>query len=392
MRVSLLRDEAGRRAGYLGVARDVSSRRQAEHERARLAAAVEQAAEAVMLSDEQGAIRYVNPAFERITGYSAAEVIGSPSGVLKSGAHDRAFYDDLWSTIRSGAVWRGRFTNRRKDASLYTEDASIAPIRDADGRTIGYVAVKRDVTRQVQLEAHLAHAQKLEAVGRLAAGVAHDFNNLLAAITGFADLLLRRTTDERQVIYVTGIRDAAMRGAALTRQILAFSRQSPAELRQVDLGPVVEEASRLLRALLPPEVELRVSVPAEPALANADSNQVLQVILNLGSNGGLAMRGRGGVLDVSLCAVDVDEALARRHPPLRAGAHLQLSVRDQGCGMTADVLERVFEPFFTTRVNGEGTGMGLSVAHGIVLRHGGVITAESAPARGSTFSVYLPVA
>ena len=262
VRLSLLRERGGPLRGFLAVARDVTSRHQTQRELARLATAVDQAAEAVILTDLEGAILYVNPAFERITGYTAAEAMGQNPRLLKSGLQDRAFYAEMWSVVRSGKTWEGRFTNRRKDGGLFVEDASISPIREHEsGRLIGYVALKRDVTRQVQLEAHLAQTQKMEAVGRLAAGVAHDFNNMLAAILGLADVAVRRAgSDTRLVPLLTGIREAALRAGELTRQILTFSRQSPTELRPVELGPVVEEAVRLMRNLLPSNVEVRESL------------------------------------------------------------------------------------------------------------------------------------
>jgi PAS domain S-box-containing protein len=393
VRLSLLRERSGPVQGFLAVARDITARRQTQRELARLATAVGQAAEAVILTDLDGVILYVNPAFERITGYSAAEAVGQTPRLLKSGLQDRAFYAALWSTIRSGRTWEGRFTNRRKDGGLFVEDASISPIReDEGGRLIGYVALKRDVTRQVQLESHLAQNQKMEAVGRLAAGVAHDFNNMLAAILGLADVAVRRVgADQGLLPLLTGIRDAALRAAELTRQILTFSRQSPTELRPVELGPVVKEAVRLVRNLLAANVEIRESLESRAVVA-ADPTQIHQVVLNLGMNGGLAMREGGGVLDVTLTDAELDEAFASAHPPIRPGRFLCLTVRDFGSGMTPDVLERAFEPFFTTRPQGEGTGMGLAVVHGIVHRHGGIVTAESEPGRGSTFRVYLPLA
>jgi PAS domain S-box-containing protein len=391
VRLSLLRERGGPVQGFLAVARDVTSRYHTQRELARLATAVDQAAEAVVLTDLEGAILYVNPAFERITGYTAAEAIGQNPRLLKSGLQDRAFYAELWSVVRSGKTWEGRFTNRRKDGSIFLEDASISPIREpASGRPIGYVALKRDVTRQVQLESHLAQTQKMEAVGRLAAGVAHDFNNMLAAILGLADVAVRRAGSDTGLLpLLTGIRDAALRAAQLTRQILTFSRQSPTELRPIELGPIVEEAVRLMRNLVVANVEIRGSLESKTVVA-ADPTQIHQVVLNLGINGSLAMREGGGVLDIALEDVELDAAFAKANPSIHPGRFLRLTVRDGGSGMTPDVLERAFEPFFTTRPQGEGTGMGLAVVHGIVHRHGGIVTARSEPGQGSTFSVYLP--
>jgi PAS domain S-box-containing protein len=390
VRARAMRDAAGRLTGYCAAARDVTARRQAERELARLATAIEQSGDAIVLTDPQATILYVNPAFERFTGYSASEVLGGNPRILKSGVHDPAFYETMWKTLRAGATWEGRFTNRRKDGRIFLEDASISPVRDREGRLIGYVAVKRDVTRQVQLENQLVQAQKMEAIGRLAAGVAHDFNNVLAIILSLSDLALQRgDANERIHKCVDGIREAAMRAGGLTRQILTFSRQSPAAVQPLDPREVVGEAAGMLRHLVPRGVDVRVRLDSTVSVA-ADPTQIHQVVLNLGTNAGLAMNGTGGVVEVVLEDAEVDGPFAEGHPPLRAGACLRLVVQDRGCGMTRETLAHIFEPFFTTRAPRDGTGMGLAVVHGIVLSHGGAITVESHLGRGSTFCVYLP--
>jgi len=390
VRATPIRDAAGTIEGYRAAARDVTARRHAQQELARLATAIEQSADAIVLTDPTGKILYVNPAFERVTGYAATEVLGGNPSLLKSGAHDRAFYEAMWTTLRAGRTWEGRFTNRRKDGRLFLEDASISPVREgAEGRLIGYVAVKRDVTRQVQLEGRLAQAHKLEAIGRLAAGIAHDFNNVLAIIMSMSDLALRGTREEKTGRYVAEIRDAAVRASGLTRQILTFSRQSPSNLSAMDPRDVVGEAAGLLRHLAPEGVLVRTRLASRGRVA-ADATQLQQVVVNLGTNAGLAMRETGGTIDIELADAVVDATFAESHPPLRAGSCVRLLVRDGGHGMTAETLSRIFEPFFTTRSPKDGTGMGLAVVHGIVHNHGGAITVESEPGRGSTFSVYLP--
>ena len=390
VRARAMRDASGRLTGFCAAARDVTARRQAERELARLATAIAQSADAIVLTDPKGTILYVNPAFERVTGYAAPEVLGGNPSVLKSGAHDRAFYEALWATLGAGATWEGRFTNRRKDGRLFLEDASISPVLDTDGGLIGYVAVKRDVTRQVQIEGQLAQAQKMEAIGRLAAGVAHDFNNVLAIILSLSDLALQRGDEnERTKKCVDGIREAALRAGGLTRQILTFSRQSPAAVQALDPREVVGEAAGMLRHLVPRGVEVRARLDSTVRVA-ADPTQLHQVVLNLGTNAGFAMAATGGVVEVAVEDARADETFAESHPPLRAGACLRLVVRDRGCGMTAETMSHIFEPFFTTRAPRDGTGMGLAVVHGIVHNHGGAITVETEVGRGSTFSVYLP--
>jgi PAS domain S-box-containing protein len=386
--VSVVREPG--KVSLLGIARDVTERRRAEAQLARLATAVEQAAESMVITDASGAIQYVNPSFERVTGYSRAEVVGSNPRVLRSGIHPPAFYRDLWGTISTGGVWRGRITNRRKDGELIQEEGTISPIRDPEGCIIGYVSAKYDVTEQANTEARLAQAQKMESIGRLAGGIAHDFNNILAAILGFVELLDRASLQpEKLRRYVRGIGEASWRAADLTKQILTFSRQGSLERRPLEFGSVVKEALKLMRAALPSTIEIREETSCE-AVVVANATQLHQVVVNLCTNAGHAMRDQGGVLDVSVAEVEVDAAMVEVCPPLVPGPHVRLTVSDTGRGMTPEVMPRIFDPFFTTRGQGEGTGMGLAVVHGIVEDNGGTITVSSQPGVGSRFRVFLP--
>ncbi len=387
--VTLSRIDGPQGPSLLCVARDVTDRRREQAEIARLARVVEQTGDGVMITDLAGVIQYVNPAFERLTGYSRQEAVGETPRLLRSGAHDQAFYRGLWSTISGGGTWRGRITNRAKDGRQILEEGTISPFRDAAGRIVGYAAVKHDVTAQSALEARLAQAQRLESIGRLAGGIAHDFNNILVAITGFAELLQRAPLGDKQQRYVRGISEAAWRAADLTRQILTFSRQGSLEHKPLEMGPVVSEALQLMRAALPASVEIKEALRTD-TLVNANATQLHQVMLNLCTNAGFALRGDGGLLEVILEDVDVQQSWLEVCPPLVPGRHVCLSLRDTGCGMSPEVLARIFEPFFTTRAQGEGTGMGLAVVHGIVQDHGGAITVQSAPGAGTTFRVYLP--
>jgi PAS domain S-box-containing protein len=388
--VSLTAVELGGSTHVQAIVRDISGRKQTEGQLARLATAVEHADEDIMITDAHGAIEYVNPAFERITGYARGEVLGKTPRVLRSGAHGADFYAGLWRTLSDGRTWLGRFTNRRKDGALILEDASISPILDREGRVLGYVSVKRDVTRQVHLERHLVEARKMDALGTLAGGIAHDFNNILSAILGSVDLGLRAVSpDSKPARHLGNIRLAASRAAELTRQILAFSRRAPQESRPTDLRVVVEETLNLLRASLPTTIEIERRLTAERAV-QADATQIHQVLMNLGANAGLAMREGGGVLAVALEDVTVGAALADQRPGLVPGPYVRLTIADTGQGMSPEVLARAFEPFYTTRPHGEGTGMGLAVVHGIVRNHGGTIHVVSSPGAGATFTIHLP--
>jgi PAS domain S-box-containing protein len=365
--------------------------RRNEERLARLATAVEQADEDVMITDTSGTIVYVNPSFTRITGYAPEEAIGRTPGILRSGKHDETFYAGMREALQAGKIWRGRLTNRRKDGTLILQACSITPIRDPSGNVSGYVSVRRDITREVQVEARIAQTQKLEAIGTLAGGIAHDFNNILMAILGYSGLALSEVSagtplrDKLQSIY-----EAGNRAAELTRQILAFSRPTLQVRNVVAVSPIVREVLKLMRASLPSTIEIRESLASKAAVL-AEPAQIHQVLMNLCTNAGLAMRDAGGVLDVSLSEAEFDASALRPYQGTSPGSFVVIAVRDSGVGMAREILDRIFDPFFTTRPPGEGSGMGLSVVHGIVRSHGGFLTVRSEPGKGSEFSVHLPV-
>jgi PAS domain S-box-containing protein len=371
--------------------RDISERKRREDERARLVMAIEHAAEAVVVTDTQGTIEYVNPAFEQITGYTREEAVGKNPRILNSGKQDRAFYAHLWDTIARGDVWSGRFTNMKKDGRLYEEESTISPVFDAGGAIVSYVAIKRDISERLALEHRLRRAQKMEAIGTLASGIAHDFNNVLAAIIGYGQMAASELAPDSQVRKdLEHILCAADRAEDLVHQILTFSRQVEEERRPVGLGLVVEEALKLLRPSLPATIEIRTRIEKDCGLVLADATQVHQVIVNLCTNAYHAMRKTGGILTVSVEPFQAEAPLIQSHPGLHEGPYVRLSVSDTGCGMAKETLERVFDPFFTTKAQGEGTGLGLATVHGIVSAHGGAVTVYSDMGKGTIFHVYFP--
>ncbi|GAB4263332.1 MAG: hypothetical protein Kow0092_14150 [Deferrisomatales bacterium] len=363
-----------------------------DEELAKLATAVEQAAEAIVITDTAGRIEYVNPAFERTTGYARAEALGRRTNLVKSGVHDPSFYRELWQTIGSGRVWTGRFTNRRKDGALYEEECTISPVRDEQGRIVHYVAVKRDVTTELRLEQQLNQAQKLKALGTLAGGIAHDFNNILVPILGYAEMAQDELAADGPVrLMLDQVIAGAERARDLVRQILSFSRPADPEQKIVRLTPIVSEVLQLMRATLPATIEIRQEFRAGRDVVRASPTQLHQILVNLCTNAWHAMEDDRGVLTVQLEELDGDDGVARRHPQLAPGPWVRLTVADTGCGMPPEVLDRIFEPFFTTREVGEGTGLGLAAAHGIVDSIGGCIEVESTPGAGTSFAIYLPL-
>jgi signal transduction histidine kinase/ActR/RegA family two-component response regulator len=281
----------------------------------------------------------------------------------------------MLDTLRRGVAWSGRTTKRRRDGSLYQVESSVAPVFDAAGETIEFVAVERDITQEVELEAQLRQAQKVEAVGKLAGGLAHDFNNLLQALLSTVQVLQGNAGSAGRVrSLATELEAHIRRGASLTRQLLIFARRDITRTESVDLNDVVRDASELLRRLIRENIRMDAALHVHPLLVEADRSQLEQVLVNLALNASEAMPAGG---ELALRTGQDDEG----------GAWFE--VCDTGVGMAEEVRGRIFEPFFTTKP-GKGTGLGLSVVHNIVRRHGGSVSVTTGEGRGSSFRVTLP--
>ncbi len=371
--------------------KEVEGRRQAEAERQLLFEAICQSDESIVITDESGNIVFVNPAFERLTGFSKEEVIGQNPRILQSGQHDNAFYEDMWETILSGQTWHGELVNRKKDGTLFIEKASISPVFDSDNRIVNFIAVKHDITEQRSLEDQLRHAQKMESVGRLAGGVAHDYNNMLQVILGSLQLLLSRDDLGDDVVYhLEQIQKAASHSSEITKQLLAFSRKQTISPRVLDINRLLtEEIVNMLERLLGEDIDISLIAEADPALIKVDPNQLHQIVTNLAINARDAMPD-GGKLTIETANVAFDEEYCKRHLGARVGNYVMLSVSDNGVGIGSDILPHIFEPFFTTKGKWHGTGLGLPSVYGIVKHNDGYINVYSEPGMGSTFKVYFP--
>jgi two-component system cell cycle sensor histidine kinase/response regulator CckA len=396
--VSPVRDEEGRTIAIHGIARDVSHRRTSEERNRLLATAVDAAGEAVIITDPEGRIQYINPAFTDITGYGEDEAVGRTPGILKSGRHDQAFYEELWSTITSGRTFRGEMVNRRRDGRLYDQECTITPVLDHDGRVTHFVAVARDVTVEREMGDQVRFAQKMEAVGQVAAGIAHDFRNLLNVIEINAgrlpeDLSLPREPSEAEgglSSPVKDIRGAAERGAELVGKLLTLGRQDHISLVPLDPGVTTRGMLSTLRTVLPEGITLTSRIADDLPLVLADRGSLEQILLNLVTNARDALGTEGEI------AVEVDrvrrapEAHEREGDQLLPGEFVRITVRDNGSGMTPDILRRVFEPYYTTKPEGRGTGLGLATIRSLMERHSGLVTVQSQPGRGTEFELYFP--
>jgi PAS domain S-box-containing protein len=365
------------------------TRKQAEAELNRLMTAIEQTPESVVITDAEGRILYVNPVFERVTGYSRAEVIGQNPRLLKSNRQDSAFYQQLWDKISAGEVWRGRFVNKKKDGTLFTEDAVIAPVRDEKGAVTNYIAIKRDISHELELEVQYRQTQKIDSIGRLAGGVAHDFNNILAVICGHTDLALAQLSSDAPLrSNLECIQESAERAANLTRQLLAFARRQVIEPRRINLNELIVNLNKMLHRLIGEDIKLITQTAPDLGQIKADPGQIEQVLLNLVVNARDAMPD-GGTLTIRTSNVTLDEQYARRHL-VDPGDYVMVSVSDTGVGMTDEVKQHIFEPFFTTKEQGKGTGLGLATCFGIIQQGNGHIHSESQVDKGTQFKIYLP--
>jgi len=378
-------------AGALWMFEDISDRIDAQIELSRLYTAMEQTPETIVITDPEGAIQYVNSAFEETTGYSRAEALGKNPSVLKSGKHSDDFYKGMWETISKGRIWQGQLVNRRKDGQFFTEEVKIAPVKDTAGEIVNYVAVKRDITEELIQEEELRQVQKMDAIGQLASGVAHDFNNILQGIQGFSELLqMTLEQDTQEYRNATEIHKAAHRATELTRQLLTFSRKQPSLLEKIDLNHAIHEAEALLHMLLGEAFELSLILDNSLSPITADVNQLSQIIMNLAVNARDSMPD-GGLLTIATTQVHFDANDVAMIPNAYPGVFACLSVTDTGCGMDAETMERIFDPFFTTKDVGSGTGLGLSVIYGIVKQYQGWINVYSEIGHGTIFRIYFPL-
>jgi len=386
-----LKDERGKVDSLILSLVDVTSRKTAEMERIRLAAALENASEGVMITDKQAIIKYANPAFLRTCGYTKEELVGKSAYLLMGDKHDEEFYKPIRDVIRRGEVWRGKITRKKKDSTLYDVEMTLSPIPDSKGIVTHYVIIERDITDEIRLQQHLRQTQKMEALGTLAGGIAHDFNNILMPVIINTELALWEIPENSPVqSYLKLALEVADRGKDLVKQIISFSRPSKQKRRPIKIAPAIKESLDFLKATLPSSIKICPDIRAEESIVLADPVQIEQVLINLCNNAAYAMKEKGGMLKVSLDEVDMDSKTLARYPGLNSGACLQLTVSDSGCGIPQDIIEHIFNPFFTTKNPGEGTGLGLAIVHGIVESHGGAISLRSEVGKGTTFNVFLP--
>ncbi len=353
--------------------------------------AVNQCQDVIFLTDPAGVIERVNPAFEKLTGYSSVETVGQDLSWIVAEGPSSESYRKIWEQLFQGRTYRGDLQIRRKDGDPCELDVLIAPVRDSKGRTASMLCTGRDTSERRELETQLSHARRMDAMGTLAGGVVHDFNNMLMVISAYAELgldsLPKKHPLRRNLQEILG---ASRRASELTRQLLAFGRQQVQCLQVFSLNSAVEEACTMLPCVIGEDIKMQVELGEDLGQVRADSGQIEQVLFNLAINARDAMP-NGGKLAIETRLADARDNGFREYSTKPASGYIVLSVTDSGHGIPDKDLPRIFEPFYTTKPGGLGNGLGLSTAYGIVRQSEGFISAHSDPGKGSTFKIFLPV-
>jgi len=373
----------------------ITERRKSEEALRLLGTAVEQSGESIVITDAQlelpgPKIIFVNPAFTNMTGYTSAEALGKTPRILQGPKTDPAVKQRLRETLQRGEPFHGESINYRKDHKEFHIEWHIAPIRNLKGVITHFIAVQRDITERKRFEQQLIQSQKLETVGKLAGGVAHEFNNIMMAIMGHADLMLHELPpDSPLATNANVIRKAAKRVASLTRQLLAYGRRQFLRPQKLNLNEIVASMEEIVRHLVGSNVDVAIMPDIDLHNVFADTGQIEEVITNVILNAQDAMP-EGGKLTLETANVSFDEEGASRYSEVKPGNYAMLSITDTGKGMTPEIKARMFEPFYSTKDIGKGTGLGLATSYGIIKQSGGHILVYSEPGKGTTFRIYLP--
>ncbi len=398
VRAQALHDNEGKLSQIVGNVWDIDERWRAEERLRLFQRLTNQSPSCMVVTDPQGNIEYVNDTFCRITGYTREEVIGQNPRVLKSGRMNQEYYRKLWNTISNGREWHGEFLNKKKNGEYYWERAIIFPIKGRNGAITHFAAAKEDITelkenevKREELNKQVLQLQRMETIGTLAGGIAHDFNNLLGAIRGWTELAQRHADGNDNALEdLRHVLVATKRARALVEQILTFSRESIGNMIPIDPAMVANEAMNMLRSIIPTTIIIKKSIPEGQGMIKADPSQFHQIIFNLCTNAAQAMGDKGGELEITLSKCVMPRSEPDSPSAFPGGDCLCLKVSDTGPGIPKEHLSRIFEPFFTTKPVGEGTGLGLSVVHGIVTAHSGEITVDSSPGEGAAFMLRFP--
>ncbi|HSI63628.1 MAG TPA: PAS domain S-box protein, partial [Candidatus Saccharimonadia bacterium] len=382
------RDSQGNVIGLIGLSRDITEWKQAEEKLLEQATLLDHAQDAILVRGLDHEILYWNRSAERLYGWTAEEALGhSIRELLYPGSKD-AFVNATDTVVKKGE-WSGELEQTNKDGRVLAVECHWTLVRDALGNPKSILAINTDITRRKKVEQQFLRAQRMESIGTLAGGIAHDLNNVLAPITMSIDLLKLGETNEKKLNVLSVIEGSAHRGAEMVKQVLTFARGVDGQQLQVQVGRVVKEIEKIANDTFLKNVQIRSKIPPDLWVVRGDPTQLHQVLLNLSVNARDAMP-KGGRLTISACNMLLDEHYASMSLDAKPGPYVVIKVEDTGTGMPPEVMERIFEPFYTTKELGKGTGLGLSTSMAIVKSHGGFMRVSSEQDAGTTFSVYLP--
>ncbi|MDQ6999196.1 MAG: PAS domain S-box protein, partial [Mariprofundus sp.] len=373
--------------------RDITKRKLAEKRIYLLSRSLEQTNEAILITDPNGNLEFVNAAFSKVTGYAPDEVIGKNPRLLSSGEQSSAFYADMWAKISRGEPWQGRVIDRKRDGSFYPSLLAISPVLDDDGSILNFIGIQQDMTAYDNLNDQFLQAQKMEAVGTLVGGIAHDFNNMLAGLTGNLYLVKNRVKDDPYLVHrLDTMEDLSSHAANMIKQLLGFSRRGCVSIQPIDLTSFLKEALKMISVLVPETIAIDEHICNQPLQVEGDVTQLHQVILNLVNNARDALDGvKKPAISITLESFHADDVFINTHPYFVVGDYALLSIADNGSGISEEHIKQVYEPFFTTKAQDKGTGLGLAMVYGTIKTHQGFIDVQSRECEGTTFHIYLPV-
>ncbi|ATX80547.1 PAS domain S-box-containing protein [Mariprofundus aestuarium] len=388
----LIKDHEGRDCIW-SIVEDITERKLADERLRKLSQAVEQAGESVIITDKHGTIEYVNSSFTRITGYLPKDVLGNNPRVLKSGNQNPEFYKLLWNTISSGNIWHSAIIDRRKDGSQYPALMTISPILNEGEEITHYVGIQQDMTNHEALEEKFRQAQKMEALGTLVGGIAHDFNNMLAGMTGNLYLAKKKVADSPDVIEkLENVEALSFRAAEMIKQLLVFARKGNVKMTPFGLTSFLKQASKLSEASIPESINIHFDYCHEELVIKGDGTQLQQALMNLLNNSRDALEDvQNPTITVTLEEFEADESFINKHPDTCGSLFAHLTVRDNGSGISDTEKEHIFEPFYTSKEVGSGTGLGLPMVYGAIQSHGGILEVESGVGSGTSIHIYLPL-
>jgi len=393
VRKAPLFDEAGNVIGVVGSARDVTQEKKVELEKRTLSQAIEQAAESIIITDTNGIIEYVNPAFTKISGFTAEEVLGKNPRILNSGNQTPEYYQKLWATITAGKVWQSALIDRRKDGSLYPALMSVAPIFDNENNISHYVGVQQDMTENELLENKFRQAQKMESLGVLVGGIAHDFNNMLSGIIGNLYLAKKKVSAiPDAVTKIENVEKLSYRASDMIKQLMTYARQGAIDKKPFDIISFANEVSKLIDPTMPKHINYKKQFCNKKLIIKGDATQIQQVLMNLLNNARDAVIEENDPFIIfSIDSRSTEVAFKLKHPEFTGEQLVHIMIKDNGYGISTENRKKIFDPFFTTKGIGVGTGLGLSMVLGSIQEHGGVIEVDSAVDKGTQFHIFLPV-